>query len=740
MTVSSSFDCVTSDVEFPQIERGHRQTVAVRARRVLLFLFFAALLCTGSVVFAASTWPVYHGTADRAGNDTSEPALNPLHTAWTAPLDGKVYGQPVVYAGRVFAATENDTVYALDAHDGRVLWSRHLGRAMTNVGAQVGCGNIDPLGITSTPVIDTSTGTVFVVATIQDATNVIHHQLVGLGALDGGPRVSVNADPGGGQNPLNIQQRAGLALGNGRVYIGFGGYSGDCGPYHGWLVSITETGTGKVAFNVTPGTREGAVWAPGGPAIDGSGDVYIATGNGGGNPDPDPAHGQFGESVLKFDATLHRLANFSSSNATEDFDLGSLNPALVGGNMVFQLGKQNEGYLLDANTLSVLDHHHVCDGEAKGATAFDGTHVFVPCDEGERIRGVRIDFAHKTFTVDFAGPHESHAGPPIIAGGLLWSVDYADGTLYGINPSSGATVMTVGVGAVPHFASPSAALGLLLIGTNAGVTALAGPSGAPATAPSPCTAQPNHNGYTVAATNGSVFAFGGAPYCGGLDGRVIARPIVGIAGTSGPGYWLVASDGGIFRFGDEHFYGSMGGRALNRPIVGMAATPSGHGYWLVASDGGIFRFGDAHFYGSMGGRALNRPIVGMAATPSGHGYWLVASDGGIFRFGDAQFRGSMGGRALNRPIVGMAATPSGHGYWLVASDGGIFRFGDANFYGSTGGARLVSPITGMVATSTGHGYWLIAGDGGVFRFGDAVFHGSAAGLASGTRVVSGSHD
>jgi polyvinyl alcohol dehydrogenase (cytochrome) len=658
----------------------------------LLAIIFAVIVVTASGASAADTWPVYHGNATRTGNDTSEPALTPLHTAWTAALDGKVYAQPVVFAGRVFATTENNTVYALDAHDGRVLWSRHLGRAMTNVHAQVGCGNIDPLGITSTPVIDTNTGTIFVVATIQDATNVIHHQFVGLGALDGGPRVSVNADPGGGQNPRYIQQRAGLALGNGRVYIGFGGYSGDCGPYHGWLVSITETGSGKVAFNVTPGTREGAVWAPGGPVIDGGGNVYIATGNGGSNPDPDPAHHQYGESVLKFDATLHLLRNFSSSNATDDFDLGSLNSTLVGSGMVFQLGKQREGYLLDANTLAVLDHHHVCDGEAKGATAFDGTHVFVPCDEGERVRGVRIDFVHRTFTTDFAGPHENGAGPPILAGGVLWSVDYGTGTLYGINPSTGATVTTFSIGAVPHFASPSAALGLLLVGTNAGVTALAGPSGAPAVAPSACNAQPDHGGYAMTATNGSVFAFGGAPYCGGLDGRVLVRPVVGMAGTNGPGYWLVASDGGIFRFGDVGFYGSMGGHPLNRPIVGMAATPSGRGYWMVASDGGIFTFGDARFRGSMGGHPLNRPIVGMAATPSGQGYWMVASDGGIFTFGDAQFRGSTGSLRLVAPIVGMVPTPTGHGYWLIAADGGVFRFGDATFKGSAAGLATAAPI------------------------------------------------
>ncbi|MFZ0664834.1 MAG: hypothetical protein WAM97_03705, partial [Acidimicrobiales bacterium] len=110
------------------------------------------------------------------------------------------------------------------------------------------------------------------------------------------------------------------------------------------------------------------------------------------------------------------------------------------------------------------------------------------------------------------------------------------------------------------------------------------------------------------------------------------QPAVSCAGcvpvTASRGYRLAASDGGVFSYGGAPFFGSMGGKRLAAPIVGMASTPDGGGYWLVASDGGIFSFGDAGFYGSMGGRHLAKPIVGMASTPDGRGYWLVASDGG----------------------------------------------------------------------------------------------------------------
>ncbi|HEV8626149.1 MAG TPA: hypothetical protein VG034_16980, partial [Acidimicrobiia bacterium] len=87
--------------------------------------------------------------------------------------------------------------------------------------------------------------------------------------------------------------------------------------------------------------------------------------------------------------------------------------------------------------------------------------------------------------------------------------------------------------------------------------------------------------------------------CTGLTPVLGAGGAAPAAAASSPsGYWMVASDGGIFAYGGARFFGSTGAIRLNMPIVGMAATPSGNGYWLVASDGGIFAFGDAGFFGS----------------------------------------------------------------------------------------------------------------------------------------------
>jgi hypothetical protein len=246
---------------------------------------------------------------------------------------------------------------------------------------------------------------------------------------------------------------------------------------------------------------------------------------------------------------------------------------------------------------------------------------------------------------------------------------------------------------------------------------------------------PSPSAYWLVASDGGIFAFGGAGFYGSTGSLHLNKPIVGLAGTPGSqGYWLDAADGGIFAFGNAPFLGSVPGvlktgQSLDAPIVGMAATSSGLGYWMVASDGGIFAFGNAGYYGSVpgvlkAGQALNAPIVGMAATPDGKGYWLVASDGGIFAFGDATFYGSTGSTTLDKPIVGMAATADGLGYWFVASDGGIFAFGDAKFDGSLGGVPLKYPIASMAATSDGGGYWLVDTNGAVSPFGDAEYWGS----------------
>ena len=332
---------------------------------------------------------------------------------------------------------------------------------------------------------------------------------------------------------------------------------------------------------------------------------------------------------------------------------------------------------------------------AVGATGFDGTRA------GYSTVASFVDLVAPGGTGDGEPSHEIHVlapgGGTRFRSGTSYSaplVSAAVALVLGARPATTAAQaasLVVAAAADRGAPGPDPEYGVGLLDADAALAA----AGVPMRRPVPPT------GYRLVASDGGVFAFGGAPFLGSTGALRLARPVVGAAATgSGQGYWLVASDGGVFAFGDAAFLGSTGGLALARPVVGMAPTASGRGYWLVASDGGVFAFGDAAFVGSTGGLALARPIVGMAPTPSGRGYWLVASDGGVFAFGDAAFVGSTGALSLARPIVGMAPTPSGRGYWLVASDGGVFAFGDAPFLGSTGGLALARPIVAMAATGT----------------------------------------
>jgi len=685
-------------------------------------------------VDAQTTWTVYHGDPLGSGADTSGVTFSPASLAWESPaLDGQVYGEPLETGGRVYVATENDTVYALAADNGAILWSTHLGTPVP--AGDLPCGDISPdVGITGTPVIDAQRGEIFAVAD-ELAGGTPAHVLVGLNMYSGVVELDQDADPPG-QLTSAILQRTGLNLSDGNVIMGYGGNDGDCSTYHGWIVSIPEGGGTLTAYDATSAGTQGAVWMGGAaPEVDSDGNIWAATGNGSSSTPYDDS-----DSVIELSPQLTLEQLFAPGtwqyDNSHDQDLGSTAPAVLADGTVLQVGKSSTGYLLSQANLGgiggQLASAPLCPGaDADGGDAVAGTVVYVPCDNG--LQAVETSTSPPSLSVLWTaaggGP-----GPPITAGGLVWSI--VDSSLDAINPVTGTTVQSFALGSeANHFPTPSVGDGLLLAPSTDQVYAYSGSAGIPGP-PSPAPPAPPDSSYWLAASDGGIFTFGNAAFFGSAGNIRLDAPVVAMAATSSrQGYWLAASDGGVFTYGDAAFDGSQGGKPLNAPIVGMAATPDGGGYWLVASDGGVFGFGDAHFYGSEGGHPLDKPIVGMATTPDGGGYWLVASDGGVFGFGDAVFHGSEGGKPLNRPVVGMAGTPDGLGYWLVASDGGIFNFGDAGFFGSAGATPLVRPAVGIAPTPDGGGYWIVASDGGVFNYGDARFNGSLGGVVLNKPVV-----
>jgi polyvinyl alcohol dehydrogenase (cytochrome) len=425
---------------------------------------------------AATTWPGYHADQARTAAVAAVPSAHPARRAWTADLGGAVYGQPDVADGRVFAATEDNRVVALNPDTGTVLWSTSLGPPLTDVQSVAGCGDIDPLGITSTPVVDSASGTVYVVGEVSDGDGAVHHQLEGISVATGAVTLREDVDPPlpTGERAVHLLQRASLALGNGRVYVGYGGNYGDCGTYHGWVVGVDETGpSNQVSFEVAPDGEGGAIWESGGaPALDSHGDLYVTTGNA--NPDPPqggPDSKRYTESVVKLTPDLVPVASFKDKAAGGDEDLATGNPVLLPDGDLFAVGKTDIGYVLTQADLSqVAAIRGICGSDPDGGPAYDAATntVFVPCRQG----GIQeVDL-----TADRIGPKLAGAnGAPLLVGTDLWAAQYPEGTLTQFDAHSGARIQTVQIGStIPNFTSPSAALGLVLTGTTTGVVAFTG--------------------------------------------------------------------------------------------------------------------------------------------------------------------------------------------------------------------------------------------------------------------------
>lgn len=295
----------------------------------------AAVSVTTAAPASTVSITTYHGDTSRSGLNDKETTLTPANVnpssfgkLFSYLVDGYVYGSPLILSNVtvngathnvVYVATENDSVYAFDADSygtGAPLWKVSLLQsgetALTNA-------TILPVqGVTSTPVIDPLTGTLYVVSTQRSSSSGgtfrLHALDVTTGAEKFGGPVTISASvPGTGEGgstetlTTSCVQRAALLLANGNVYIGFGG----C--HSGWLLAYNASTLQQVgAFNSSPildgeGTyaSAGGVWMGGaGPVADSAGNVYITTGNG-----PWNGTNALADSVLKFGPTPVSGAN-----------------------------------------------------------------------------------------------------------------------------------------------------------------------------------------------------------------------------------------------------------------------------------------------------------------------------------------------------------------------------------------------------------------------------------------------
>jgi hypothetical protein len=354
----------------------------------LLFMYFLS-----GLVHAQVNVTTYHNDNSRTGQNTQETILTPSNVnssqfgkLFSLATDGDVYAQPLYLFGItiaggthnvVYVATEHDSLYAIDADSGTLYVKVSLipsGGSTVSSSTDLGCTDLIPeIGITGTPVIDTTTGTIYLVAKSKVNGGIVQY----LHALDvttltekfGGPTqiaasVAGTASDGNGSTvPFNVlreNQRPALLLENGHVVIGWSSHCDD-GTWHGWVMSYSaSTLAQEGVFNTSPDGLYGGVWmAGGGLAADSSGNIFFPTGNGTWNGTTD-----YGDSIVKLGPPSggsfpveDYFTPWNQGNLySMDLDIASgglvLLPNLSSGQQLLaQQGKAGTIYLLNRNNL-----------------------------------------------------------------------------------------------------------------------------------------------------------------------------------------------------------------------------------------------------------------------------------------------------------------------------------------------------------------------------------------------------
>jgi hypothetical protein len=356
-----------------------------------------ALTAAGLAVVAT-----YHNDNARTGQNTIEAVLTPDNVnpsrfgrLYSFPVDGYVYAQPlympqVAIPGNgihnvVIVATQHDSVYAFDADSPTPapLWRVNFldpDAGITTLSPNdVNTSDILPeIGITSTPVIDVASNTVYVVAATKES-GVFYHRLHALDMTSGaekfgGPRIIQASYPGNAQDAndgvLTFSsrfqlQRAALLLSKGKVYVAFASY-GDSGLYHGWVIAFDATTMQQAgAWVSTPNGYQGGIWMSGcGAAADKDGSLYLSVANGPFDAFGEEPGSNFSDSVVKLMPGVHGIAladfftPFNQANmAKDDLDLGSSGVVVLPDqsgpypHLAITSGKNGHIYLLNRDTL-----------------------------------------------------------------------------------------------------------------------------------------------------------------------------------------------------------------------------------------------------------------------------------------------------------------------------------------------------------------------------------------------------
>ena len=439
---------------------------------------------------AIGSWTTYHHDDGHTGFDSTLPTAVGVNTGWVSPaLDAQIYGSPLVFRGIVYAATLNNTIYALNERTGKVVWSHHL---RTPASSGWSCGNVSPQGILGTPVIDPASLRIYAATFATDHM----YRLEGLRLSDGFEQVNTFITTPAGDFDWTIEQERGaLAIHGGNVYVPFGGRAGDCGNYHGYVFAVPTNGTPVAHYYETLGSGDG-YWAAGGVVIDDStGDILETSGNGVGvgcNQNTNGTSPFLDDAVVRLSPTLGLLNDFypidwRANWCQNDEDLGSATSVIINPNLIFQSGKWGTGFLINPTTMNGMNTQayptpgptetaDVCLGNHGDATfasfAYAAPYVYVEC-EGQGLVALGVNTVTPSFTdcgacgapdwsTNLLTGDGNTYGPPIVAGGWVWAANDGGG-LYAFDATTGALKYQSGGFGINRFVTLAEACGHVFV-------------------------------------------------------------------------------------------------------------------------------------------------------------------------------------------------------------------------------------------------------------------------------------
>jgi hypothetical protein len=433
-------------------------------------------------------------------------------------ISGAVYAQPLYIEGgpngpMIIEVTELNNVYALDATTGLPIWSR------TDIGPPVPttpCGGFNPTGITGTPVVDLASRRLFFDAVINGSPekHFVYSLDVDTGVTTPGWPVDLNATAS--YNGINFdshyqEERGGLALVNGIVYVSFSGYVGDCGTYHGWVVGVDINNPSTVGGWATTAIG-GGIWGHGGVASDGT-NMFVVTGNTfntGGN-------WMGGEAIIRLQAgptwtgqpTDYWVPTNWFSLDNTDTDLGGVSatvvdvPGATPSELVLALGKDSNAYLVDRNNLGGITSavaQASVGGTNKGTSAVtyhtsQGTYIAFHNDSNNQIKAYKVT-ATSPPTIVFAWSQTQNGrGSPWVTttdgtnNTIVWVAGVSgDQRLHGYDGDTGAVIYAGGganelMSGTRQWNTGIAARGRVYFGADNKIYAFMLPAGTPTPTP-----------------------------------------------------------------------------------------------------------------------------------------------------------------------------------------------------------------------------------------------------------------